>query len=216
MRRVLFLAFSLILLSCNSLHSAAPETIDLVKPDKSRGSSVLKAMNDRESLREYAPGKINDQDLSDLLWAANGINRPESGKRTAPSAMNKQEIDLYVVFPEGTYLYQPQSHSLKLIAKGDHRNLVAGGQDFVKTAPLSIVMVADLSKFGNIPDDHAQLAGSLDAGIVSQNINLFCSSIGLATVPRITMDIPGLKKILNLSDNQKPMIKNPIVYPKNK
>ena len=110
------------------------KAIKLSSPDKNRGSSIMKALSDRHSDREYAAKELSLQDLSDLLWAANGINRPD-GKRTAPSALNKQDIDIYVIMKEGAYLYDAKANSLQPIAKGDHRAAVAGSQDFVKSAP---------------------------------------------------------------------------------
>ncbi|MCD8269952.1 MAG: SagB/ThcOx family dehydrogenase [Parabacteroides sp.] len=186
--------------------------IKLNAPDKTRGAVVMKAFSDRHSDREFAAKELSKQDLSDLLWAANGINRTD-GKRTAPSALNKQDIDVYVIMKDGAYLYDAQAHALTPVAKGDHRSAVAGGQDFVKEAPLSLVLVSDLSRFGDV-SDHTKLIAAMDAGIVSQNINLCCAGIGLSTVPRATMDQKALKEILKLSDNQLPLLNNPVGYPK--
>ena len=210
MRRTFFLfVASIIITSMN----AQTKIIQLNTPDTNRGSAVMKALSDRKSDREFSEKELSTKDLSDLLWAANGINRKGEGKRTAPSAMNKQDIDVYAVMKSGTYLYDHQKHALVLIAEGDHRKAVAGGQDFVLQAPLSLVLVSDLSRFGNI-SDRARLMGAMDAGIVSQNINLFCAGIGLVTVTRASMDFDGLKKVLKLTDSQVPMINNPIGYPK--
>ena len=172
----------------------------------------MKAFSDRHSDREYAAKEISMQDLSDLLWAANGINRTD-GKRTAPSALNKQDIDVYVILKDGAYLYDAQAHALNPIAKGDHRAAVGGGQDFVKDAPVCLVLVSDLSRFGKI-SDQTKLMAAMDAGIVSQNINLCCAGIGLSTVPRASMDQSALKKILKLSDSQVLLMNNPVGYPK--
>ena len=195
-----------------TMHAQEVKEIKLNAPDKNRGTSVMKALSDRHSVREWATKELNPQDLSDLLWAANGVNRPD-GKRTAPSALNKQDIDVYVFTKEGAYLYDAPNHSLKPVAKGDHRAAVAGGQDFVKTAPVSLVLISDLSRFGNVTDQN-KLMGAVDAGIVCQNINLFCSAAGLSTVPRATMDKAALKSILKLSDSQLPIMNNPVGYPK--
>ena len=114
---------------------------------------------------------------------------------------------------EGAYLYDAKANSLQPIAKGDHRAAVAGSQDFVKSAPVSLVLVSDLSRFGNIAD-HTKLMAAVDAGIVCQNINIFCAATGLATVPRATMDQAALKRILKLTDNQLPIMNNPVGYPR--
>ena len=119
---------------------AADKVIRLPKPNLNRNSEVMEAFANRHSTREYAAKALTLTDLSDLLWAANGINRPEEGKRTAPSAMNKQDVDVYVVLPEGTYLYDAKAHQLNLVAEGDHRGAVAGGQAFVKSAPVSLLL----------------------------------------------------------------------------
>ena len=193
---------------------AADKVIRLPKPNLNRNSEVMEAFANRHSTREYAAKALTLTDLSDLLWAANGINRPEEGKRTAPSAMNKQDVDVYVVLPEGTYLYDAKAHQLNLVAEGDHRGAVAGGQAFVKSAPVSLLLVSDLSRLGDAKNTHTQLMGAVDAGIVSQNISLFCSAAKLATVPRASMDTAKLKSVLKLTDTQLPLMNHPVGYHK--
>lgn len=169
----------------------------------------MQALEKRQATRDYVDKKLDHQDLSDLLWAANGINRPESGKRTAPSAMNRQEIDVYVCLPEGTYLYDAKTNELKPVAKGDARPAVGGGQAFVAKAPLCIVLVGNLENFkGEV------LMPAVDAGIVSQNISLFCAGCGLVTVPRASMDQGKLKQILKLKDSQRLLLNHPVGYSK--
>ena len=193
---------------------AADKVIRLPKPNLNRNSEVMEAFANRHSTREYAAKALTLTDLSDLLWAANGINRPEEGKRTAPSAMNKQDVDVYVVLPEGTYLYDAKAHQLNLVAEGDHRGAVAGGQAFVKSAPVSLLLVSDLSRLGDAKNTHTQLMGAVDAGIVSQNISIFCSAAKLATVPRASMDTAKLKSVLKLTDTQLPLMNQPVGYHK--
>lgn len=207
MRKILLLS----LMSCMMLGIRAQDlkTLKLNKPDVKRGVPVMTAFEKRQSVREYSDKKIDMQDLSDLLWAANGINRPEAGKRTAPTAMNRQEIDVYVCLPEAAYLYDAKEHALIPIAKGDFRSAVAGPQGFVTAAPVGLVIVADLSKFnGDV------LMPAVDAGIVSQNISLFCAGCGLVTVPRATMDQAKLKVALKLKDSQRPLMNHPVGYAK--
>lgn len=187
--------------------------IKLNAPNKTKGEAVMKVFNERQSAREYAPQMLSSQDLSDLLWATNGINRPD-GKRTAPSAKNVQDVDVYVVLKEGAYLYDAKAHALKPIAAGDYRAAVAGGQDFVKDAPVSIVLVSELSRLGNATAEHTKLMGAVDVGIVCQNINMACAGLGLATVPRATMDQATLRKVLKLTDTQLLLMNNPVGYPK--
>jgi len=193
---------------------AADKVIRLPKPNLNRNSEVMEAFANRHSTREYAAKALTLTDLSDLLWAANGINRPEEGKRTAPSAMNKQDVDVYVVLPEATYLYDAKAHQLNLVAEGDHRGAVAGGQAFVKSVPVSLLLVSDLSRLGDAKNTHTQLMGAVDAGIVSQNISIFCSAAKLATVPRASMDTAKLKSVLKLTDTQLPLMNHPVGYHK--
>lgn len=210
MRKLFFLLT--VLFSVCFLYAQDLKDISLDKPDTKRGNSLMQTLADRHSVREFDYRPLTNQDLSDLLWAANGINRPD-GKRTAPSALNKQDIDIYVILKEGAYLYDPHKNCLNAIVAGDFRPAVAGGQDFVKTAPVCLVLVSDLSRFGTV-SDQTKLMAAMDAGIVCQNINLFCASTGLSTVPRATMDKAALKTALKLSDQQLPLMNNPVGYPK--
>jgi len=203
----IFITLTTLLITSMGMYSQELQEIKLNTPDKSRGTSVMKALSDRRSERTYDTKEISLQDLSDLLWATVGVNRPD-GKRTAPTAVNAQEIDIYVVRQDGAYLYDAIAHSLKPVAKGDFRKAVAGGQDFVNAAPLSLVIVANLEKMG---DSHI---AAIDAGIAGQNINIFCSAVGLSTVPRASWDKGELEKALKLSDKQRIFLNNPIGYPK--
>lgn len=204
-----------LLLACLMFSTAfaTDDVILLSQPDLTRLGSVMKALKDRKSTREFSAKMLSKADLSDLLWAANGVNRPESGKRTAPSAMNKQDVDIYAVMAEGTYRYDAENHRLVLVNGGDFRSLVAGGQKFVEEAPVSLVLVSDVSKFGG-KSDRDVVMGAADAGIVSQNISLFCAAAGLATVPRGSMDHENLAKALKLSAGQQLMLNHPVGYPK--
>lgn len=209
MRKVQLLLVCLVL---SVAASAADKVVKLPKPNLNRVGTVMKALSERQSTREYASKTLSLADLSDLLWAANGINRPESGKRTAPSALNKQDVDVYVILPEGSYVYDAKNHQLNLVSEGDHRDAVAGGQTFVKTAPVSLVLVSDVSLFGDVQKPQNQVVGAIDVGIVSQNISLFCANAKLATVPRGSMDATQLKKVLKLKDSQIPMLNHPVGY----
>ena len=188
------------------------KVIKLNAPDKTRGAALMKALSDRQSIREYAPDALNPQDLSDLLWAANGVNRTD-GKRTAPSCRNFQDVEIYVILPEGAYYYDATEHALNPVVSGDYRGAVAAGQEFAKTAPLSIVLVADMTKYGNM-SENSKLMAAVDVGIVSQNINLACAGLGLATVTRGTMDQTALRTALKLTDTHIMLINNTVGYPK--
>lgn len=212
--KTIFCVLTTLLLGLTSLQAQSLKTIKLNAPDKTRGASVMKALSDRHSEREFADKKLSLQDLSDLLWAAIGVNR-EDGKRTAASALNKQDVDVYVLMQEGAYIYDPKAHQLNPVAEGDHRPLIGGKQTSVNTAPACLLIVSDYSKFGDVGNEELRKQwGSFDAGLVSQNVALFCSGCGLVTVPRGSMETESLKKVLKLSATQLPVINNPVGYPK--
>lgn len=190
------------------------KTIVLNKPDTDRGLSVMKAFELRASVQEFDTSMLSLQDLSDLLWATNGINRPESGKRTAPSAMNSQDIDVYVCMKQGFYLYDPKQNLLNLVAQGDHRAIIAGRQINMANAPVFLLLVSDISRFQRGEDSLKIGWANMDAGIVSQNIALFCAGTGLCTRPRASMDQQKLREILKLSKTQYPLLNNPVSYKK--
>jgi SagB-type dehydrogenase family enzyme len=188
------------------------EEIRLVKPDKSRGEGVMKVLEKRKSERAFAEKDLSAQDLSDVLWAANGVSRPD-GRRTAPSAINAQEVDVFVITKEGAYIYDAKEHLLHLLTAGDFRKAVAAGQDFAADAPLSIVLAADVSRLRG-DDERAKLIGAVDVGIVCQNINIACAALGLATVPRATMDKETLTRVLKLKEAHLLLMNNPVGYSK--
>ena len=192
--------------------SCFAQTTKLPTPDMKRQTiSVMETYKQRKSVREYSAKALSEQDLSDLLWAAQGQNR-EDGHLTSPTAMNRQEIRLYVFTEKSVSLYDPQANTLTQVASGDHRGIMASGQDFVKNAPVVLLMVADMDKFRS-NNQHAQWMVAVDTGIVCENINLFCSAAGLCTVPRGTMDSKAIGTLLGLNDNQIPLINNPVGYP---
>jgi SagB-type dehydrogenase family enzyme len=211
MKHLLFIL--LVFNVCTTMSAQKLEPIKLNVPDKTRGSVVMKAFADRYSERNFSEKKLSLQDLSDLLWAACGINRPEKGMITAPSALNKQDVDVYAIMEEGAYLYDPKAHELKPVAAGDFRPFIASGQDFALKAPVSLLVVSELSRLGNANDEGTRLCGAIDGGIVSQNISLFCAGCGLATVPRGTMNKNELVKALKLNPTQLLVINHPVGYP---
>lgn len=182
----------------------------LPAPDMTAGTTVMEAMANRRSIRKYTERKLTEQELSNLLWAAMGKNR-EDGRRTAPTCRNFQEIRLFVFDAEGVSEYHPATHSLTPCVVGDYRYLLAAGQDFVKAAPICLVMIADMSKFGNV-DERAKMMASVDAGIVSQNISVACAGLGFATVPRAMMQAADIVKLLNLSDSHIAIMNNPVGF----
>jgi nitroreductase len=204
-------------LSIFSTYALAQDVQDirLPPPRMEGGMPLMETLKNRHSTREFGAKKVEPQVLSDLLWAANGINRPGSGMRTAPSARNWQEVDVYVITEEGAYLYDAKNHQLKMVAAGDHRKL-AGTQDYVATAPVNLVFVADTSKVkGGSSNDESMYIGA-DTGFISQNVYLFCVSEGLVTVVRAMVDREALAPVLKLSKSQKITLAQSVGYPKGK
>ena len=186
--------------------------ITLPSPRMEGGKPLMAALKDRQSTRAYSDKPLSLQVLSDLLWAACGINRADSGKRTAPSTRNWQEIDIYVVMQDAAYLYDAKANALRAVAKGDLRKQT-GKQDFVATAPLNLVYVADISRMkGSSADDQAMYYGA-DTGFISQNVYLYCASEGLVTVVRGMFDGPALAKALNLPEQRKIVLTQTVGYP---
>jgi len=201
------LIFSLV----TNLFAQKSESIVLNPPSKDRGKSVIDAMWHRASPREFDTKKISPQDLSDLLWAANGINRPDEGKRTAPSAVNAQDVDVYVFNETGVYIYNAQKHTLELVVEGDNRKIFAGLQDD-SYPPILLLLVSDISRF-RIGEDALNLeCAAIDTGIVAQNILLFCTSIDMVGRPRAFMDKDTIKELLKLNDKQYPILNIPVAY----
>ena len=184
--------------------------IQLKAPEKKAGLSVMETLANRHSTREFSNKKLTLQELSNLLWAANGINRPEKGMRTAPSAMNAQEVDVYVCMEEGAFLYDAKSNQLQPVIQEDLRGLVGGKQTFVKNAPVVLLMVSDLSKLPGGNSEQTKLMAAIDAGIVSQNISIACSGLGLITVPRASMEKEALAQKLKLKSTQLLLMNNPV------
>ena len=194
--------------------SFADDSTDIIlpAPQTQGGIPLMQALRERQSSRSFSAHSLPDQLLSDLLWAAFGINRPDSGRRTAPSARNWQEVDVYVVMKDHSYVYEPESHSLKHVAKGDLR-AHTGRQEFAATAPLNLVFVADISRMTGVSADSIDLYIGADVGFVSQNVYLFCASEGLATVVRANLDRASLGKALNLTEHQRIVLAQTIGYP---
>ena len=176
------------------------------------GKTLMAALKDRQSSRAFSAKPLPLQVLSDLLWAADGINRPDSGKRTAPSAMNWQEIDVYVILEGGAYLYDAKANSLQAVAKGDVRK-AAGAQGFVATAPVNLVFAADATKMKKASAENQALLSAADTGYISQNVYLFCASEGLATVVRGSFDQTILATALNLPVTKKIVLAQTVGYP---
>jgi len=197
-----------------SLGSAAQDRkpVKLPPPQTDGGRPLMQVLKDRKSTREFGPGTLSPQTLSNLLWAAFGINRPD-GRRTAPSAMNWQEVSIYVATPEGVYIYDAKGNALNPVLAGDFRAAM-GTQSYVKDAAVNLAYVSDLSKTDNAASSEAELYSAADVGFIAQNVYLYCASEGLATVVRAGIDKPALAKALNLQPQQKIILAQSVGYPK--
>lgn len=173
--------------------AAEKETINLPEPDRAGGMPLMRALNERKSERNYSGEELDVQTLSDLLWAAWGENRP-GGKRTAPSASNRQEITVYCAMKKGCYRYEADRHRLVRITDKDLRAMT-GKQDFTDEAPLNLIFAADLDKQGS------EFYAACNTGFISQNVYLYCASAGLGTVVRGWFDREPLHEAMGLGEN---------------
>lgn len=194
-----------------ALGDAAPG-IALPAPVTTGGLPLMDAITRRRSMREFARTELPLPMLSNLLWAANGVNRPDGG-RTAPSAMHVNEIDIYVALPAGAYLYDAKEHALKLVAGSDVRR-VTGYQDFVDEAPLDLVYVADHGRMTLIPVASRESFASVAAGAITENVYLFAASAGLATVIRAWIDREAIAQALGLPHDHQVLLSQTVGFPK--
>ena len=210
-------ALALVLLSAFVLApTLAAQESDVVKLPAAQmtgGKPLLDCLKARQSGREFSGEKLSPQVLSNLLWAADGINRPDSGKRTAPSAVNWQDIDIYAATAEGLFLYLPKEHALRKIVGEDVRATM-GKQDFVKDVPLNIVYVSDYSRIPMGKDEDKRYFSGIHTGFISQNVYLFCASEGLSTVVRGLIDPETMAKVMKLRPEQHITLAQSVGYPK--
>lgn len=198
--KTLFLALALISVSLVS----CAQDITLPAAQRSGGMPLMEALNNRKSTRQFDENKqLTNQQLADLLWSACGYNRED--KLTIPTALNRQEITVYAIMPDGVYRYDARNNALVLITDQDLRHL-AGTQEFAQKALLNIAIVSDKSKM-----EHDIYAG-VAAGAVMQNIYLWCASNGIGTVARGNFDGEALAKALNLDENQRVLLVQTVGY----
>jgi SagB-type dehydrogenase family enzyme len=181
------------------------DSIILPAANTSGGLPLMQTLAQRQSQREFAPDALPLPMLSNLLWAAAGLNRPSLGGRTAPSALNAQEVDVFVALPTGLYRYAALGHALHLVRATDVRR-VTGYQDFVDTAPLDLIMVADYSRMKLVPVAQRMAFAYTCAGAMAQNVYLYCASEGLATVIRAWLDRDALAKAMGLNNEQQVLL----------
>ncbi|MFH0838963.1 MAG: SagB/ThcOx family dehydrogenase [Candidatus Omnitrophota bacterium] len=214
MKKVIIVSLNaIVLLAFISIaFSQEGKPVRLPTPDTTGGKPLMQALKDRKTSREYSNKPLSLQMLSDLLWAAFGVNRPDSGGRTAPSAMNCQEIEIYVAMDSGLYLYDSAKNTLEQISAEDIRS-VTGKQPFVKDAAINLIFVADLSRAGRF-GKKTEFYTACDAGYVSQNVYLYCASAGLATVARGMFDEKELSAAMKLTANKKIILTQTVGHPK--
>ena len=175
--------------------------IHLPPPDTSGGVPLMQALKDRMSTKAFTKQAIPQDQVSNLLWAAFGINRPESGKRTAATAVNCQDIQIFVVFENAAYVYKAEEHCLIPVVNRDVRSLAAT-QEYARAAPINLVYVSDQGKMPDSFKDKKPIYAAFHAGAISQNVYLYCASAGLGAVVRDSVDRAGLKDVLNLGEDQ--------------
>lgn len=200
----------IILFSCKQ--SVTNSVENLPKPEIKGGKPLMIALRDRCSTREFSNKEFTAQEISNLLWSANGINRPETGKRTAPSACNRQDIDIYVALKSGVYLFNFKKHQLDKIINTDIRDSI-GIQQFVREAPLCLILVADTSKTCG-KDTSIIIDYSADAAYISENVYLFCASENLATVVLGMVNHSFVSNKLHLGKKQKVIFAQPAGFKK--
>jgi SagB-type dehydrogenase family enzyme len=200
-------------LTLSSLAFAAESgaTKSLPAPQMTGGKPVMQALKERKSVREYKPDALSPQQMSDLLWAAFGMNRPEIDHRTAPSAQNNQDVDIFVAVADGLYRYDAKPHQLVKVADRDLRPLT-GGQPFIKVAPVQLIYVSDYARMPKVKPELRDLYAGVDTGCVIQNVYLYCASAGLASVVH-ELDRDPLSKAMNLRPDQHVVVAQTVGLP---
>ncbi len=189
-----------------------PKPIQLMKPQMGSGNPLMQLLWKRKSAREFSPEPLPAEVLSNLLWAAFGISRPD-GRRTAPTASNRQEIDVYAAMAKGLYLYDAKMNLLNPILGEDIRGMT-GRQPFVKEAAVNLVYVADYSKMSKLANEARDVYSAAAAGCITENVYLYCASEELSTVVRGNIDKPALASAMKLRADQKIILAQSIGYPK--
>lgn len=232
----LLAAVALILSFPGWMPAAELQAVKLNPPNLKRGLPLMETLSVRASAREFSDKELSLQDLSDLLWAADGMSRPAENKSTAPSAMNSHDVRIYVFMKDGAYLYDAPKHELIPVLAGDFRSQImmarpprpaaappAGAPPAGTTPPppppasnppVQIILISDGERFKHGTPELKFEWGALDAGIVSQNISLFCAATGLKTCPKASIDKAKIKELLNLTDAQTVFLNHPVGYAK--
>ncbi|MCR4680815.1 MAG: nitroreductase family protein [Bacteroidales bacterium] len=204
---------SLITLVIALTFTGMSQDIKLPVPTKKGGMPLYEALANRQTNRDFSPKQLTDQQLSDVLWCAGGVNREESGKLTSPTARNAQEIDIYVFNEKGVYLYLPKDNMLKQVLKEDHRPDLSGrGGKMTLEAPVTLLFFANYDKMNGFDEQARGFYGATDAGFVSQNVYLYCAANHLSTVVMGAINRDRLTEIIPAKG--KPILAQPIGYAK--
>jgi len=194
------------------VEGAASEYESLSTPRMAGGRPLLEVLKERHSTRQFKPDPVSREQLSDLLWAGFGVNRPQTGQRTAPCTMNLRSIDVYLVAADGAYRYDADGHRLEVITRQDLRGLT-GGQDYVQVAPVALLYVADHARFAKVAPAEREFYSAVDAGLIGQNVYLFCASEGLGCVIHMPGDRAALAKALGLRPEQQVVLAHTVGHP---
>ena len=192
------------------LHAEAAKEIALPRPDLKAGKPFMQCVAERRSKRKFSTKALPMQTIGEILYVADGISSKD-GKKTVPTARNRQNQSVYAFTADGVYLYNSQKHALELVKKGDFRKL-CGKQPFHKIAPLVLVFVSDMKAVGSTPEEQALYAGN-HSGSASQNVYLYAASQGLSTVVCGFLDRDAITKFLNLKADQMVIYSQPVAYP---
>lgn len=184
-----------------SISTEIQDSIVLLPNSKTLSVDIMEALSARRTERAFSNDNLTNQQIADLLWAANGVNRVEDGKRTAPSARNAQEIDVYLFTPVAIYRYEAVSHSLKLVKEGDYRTS-AGTQPFYAAASVAISLVVDFGKMEGFDEEAKAFYSATDVGYVSQNIYLYCAAENLGTVVCGSVDREVVANLLGIQNGK--------------
>jgi nitroreductase len=202
MKRLLALLFALTI----PLPGLLAQTLELPAPQKTGGMPLMEALSKRATSRKFDGRELSPQQLANLLWAGFGVSRPD-GRRTAPSASNAQENEIYVLLRQGAYVYDATQYRLQPVIAEDLRSLARS------EAPVTLLYVADLAKRTSGSVESKKSVACIDSGFISENVYLYCASEGLATGYRGGFDGPVLTAKLNLRPTQQIIAVQPVGFP---
>jgi SagB-type dehydrogenase family enzyme len=192
--------------------AAAPSTVSLTAPALKGTVTLEEAIAKRRSIRHFAPGEVTMEQLSQLLWAAQGVTDKASGHRAAPSAMAKYPLEVYVVKADGLFKYVPAEHALTKLKDGDLRKDISG-QGSVAQAPVSLVITVTYERLGSRNPQLSQRFGDFEAGAAAENVFLQAAALGLGSVPVGGFDDAQVAKVIGAAANETPVIVIPIGKP---